>query len=62
MVRKWFTQSAGSYSFGEVSEVVGHAEEPAAKHFGRGGKVVVDDTGGISDSQTLQTLAGGHWR
>lgn len=50
-----------SYSSWEVPEVVSHAEESAAEYFGGSGEVVVDDTSRISDSQTLQTLVGGHW-
>lgn len=49
-----------SYLFTKVPEVVGHAEEPAAKGRGRTGEAVVDDAGGVSDPQTLQTGVGGH--
>lgn len=55
-------QRPSSYPSGEVSEVVGHAEEASAKHPEGGGEAVVDDAGGVSDSQRLQTLAGGHWK
>ena len=54
--------SAASYLLREVSDILGHAEDSAAEHFGRGREAVVDHTCGVADSQILETLVGGHWR
>lgn len=62
----WFPEEkrrvGGSHSLREVPEVLCHAEESAAEQFGRRGEAVVNDTSCVSDPETLETLAGRHYR
>lgn len=49
-----------SHWFREVSEIFSHAEKSVAKQFGRVWEAVMDDTSGIGNPQSIQTVIGCH--